>query len=290
MKGMKLNSQGQSLITVVVASAIGIGAMMAIVTMMTSAFKAQRHVEMKDDMVLMRRALSQGIKCETTIPNPAVCNGTTPLILRDLSGNPLTAASLISSGPLAGSAQMGDYYVRATCSNAERTLTVRVARALSDGTFIQDPMTKRFWDFNSTPNPIFGPARPICQEILGGSTTGQQCPANHVQVGFRSDGQPTCRPIGTVHASPSCPSGQAINTINANGGVVCKTMTQTYPVPVPILTALHPTCTPPPSKDPGWLAGCMAAGNRWCLVNGFYGGATVEYNTVVMYVLCIGAK
>ncbi len=287
---MRSDRTGMSLVSVLIAAAIAAVLAVVIGKMLGDAFKGQKFAQQKDEVAFMRRSIVNAMRCRQTIPNPAVCDGITPIMLRDSSDQPITEP-LIATGPLAGSGKFGEYYVRSTCSNVEKTLTVRMARARPDGTFIKDPMQNRDFDFLRPPNPIFGPNSPMCTEVLGASAGGEQCPAFRVMVGINADGSPNCVPLQTVMPVPSCPANQFMKGVRADGSADCRAAANNFTVPIGQLTALQPGCSIAVGDFGTFVAGCMNGGSQWCQARGFLSGVPISFVDVNNLVIsCLGVQ
>lgn len=112
-------------------------------------FSVNRKLELRGDIEIIRRTLFDAIDCDATIA-AAACNSTSAPggeqapFLRLQRRSAVAGQPLFLTGPLEadGSARIGEWNVRASCSAAERTLVVRAARPLANGAFARDPMDR----------------------------------------------------------------------------------------------------------------------------------------------------
>lgn len=183
------------LATTMLVGVIGGIFMLAQQQMLSNGMNAQRHLTLRDDISAIRRhiihsldctnTLAEGIPLGTTtsapIPNPMTgnhCDLTSSsrmlLTLRDRNNNPLTAALETAAGDTQNTGRVGDWVILSECDHTtNHSLVIRAARNEGTG-FLEDPLTKRRYDFSSNPLYLFGGpttsqgAQRICQESLGG--------------------------------------------------------------------------------------------------------------------------
>lgn len=260
---MRTAQRGMGLMGVLTTAFVGGIIGLTLTSMLTRMARSEKYIEEKSEIASLKQSLSQAIKCAQTIPNPAVCDGVTPVILRDGAGQPITTLPLVPNGTFKGSGKYGNFYVRATCSNTLKTMTVQIAKPSPDGkSFAVDPLEKIAFDFNRPPNPVYGPSNPICGSTLGGSAGGLNCPAGEAMTGIQADGTPNC-----------------------------KAYVKRYAVSDATLTAYHSACNPAmeAANLANWVLSCNAAADRWCRALGFVGGHLPQNNGVTGGAICFGA-
>ncbi len=186
------SERGTSLISAVIAIGIVTLASTHLFRTTSQSMSSMRFVEQRGDMESIRQMLISGLDCSATFLDNAVntnvdCSSTSALngqssgkFLRlrraTLNGGVhYITGSLETSGNFANAGRFGDWYLRATCSEAEQSLVIRVARGTSTGTFAKDPLTGQVLDWNHPSSLLFGSGSggtPICfNSSSGGSSS-----------------------------------------------------------------------------------------------------------------------
>lgn len=192
---------GLTLVEVLTASSIlgilGYG----VARMSGTAFQAASLSNNRQDLASLKMVVREQVNCAQTLglPDnydfsvPAPCAG--PYLLRK-NGNVLLGTSISGDSERT---LIGDYKVRATCSNNQLDVMVQSTRI--------DPLTKVILP----PRNLFSGSggNGLCSQYF----TGVACPAGTTRTGI-SDGMPVCTPV-----SP-CPTGQ-VQTGVSNGVPVC---------------------------------------------------------------------
>jgi len=176
-----------SLVAVAIASVIAAG----LATVYSRGFTYQTHLEQRTDQMGIRDLLASSIDCRATLASAGINEDTPGSSCASTSapggqvGPFLRLYRRTSSGPKAltgplaanGSARLGRFDVRASCSGTERTLVVRLARVNEDGTNKKDAMTgkEQGWDARNAlvfGDPTVDPrAFPLC---FGGAPSREQ--------------------------------------------------------------------------------------------------------------------
>ena len=142
--------QGAGIIAILVASAIiGLIAYYAS-QMVTSAYRLQRHMEIRSDMLELRNLVNTKLDCNGTVnPRPAACGSNSQMALKKADGTDLIVFN--SGGLTAGYTKLGKYSLRAscvdcpTCPNGKRLL---VESAWFEGSAAKkDPLNGKPLDF-----------------------------------------------------------------------------------------------------------------------------------------------
>lgn len=182
---------GGSLVGALVAVAITSVLAAGLATVYSRGFTYQNHLEQRTDQMGIRDLLADSIDCRATLASAGInedspgtsCASTSEAggqvgpflrLYRRTSGGPKAL-----TGPLArnGSARLGRFDVRATCSGTERTLIVRLARVNEDGTSKKDAMTGKEQGWYAKNALVVGDptidarAFPLC---FGGAPSRQQ--------------------------------------------------------------------------------------------------------------------
>lgn len=183
------------LASVLIAGFIGGALLLAQQKMLVLGMKATRHVALKDDVESMRRHILESLDCTTTltegmqvggaamgaIADPMTgdhCNLSSGarklLLLRDRNHNSLTAPLVGAAGSIHGTGRLGDWVLLTECDRiSSHSLAIRAARSIGNS-FLEDPLTKRRYDFASEPLYLFGGpvdspgGQRLCQDRLGG--------------------------------------------------------------------------------------------------------------------------
>lgn len=173
------NQKGETLITVLAAATIGSIVMLGASRFTNTLFKSTKHTELNADFALLKNVLNEQVDCAATFasagidPNdPKFCNTNSSDTGQNGAGIYLRLRRKVSNGSvqfltgplIQGSAKLGTYSIRATCSVGEQTLVVRAAMPVGSG-FAQDPLTRRLASWDMPKALLFGGAAgsiPIC--------------------------------------------------------------------------------------------------------------------------------
>ncbi len=175
--------------TVLAAATIGSIVMLGASRFTSTLFKSTKHSELSADFALLKNVLNDQIDCDATFasaginPNdPKFCNSNSSDTGQDQAGIYLRLRRKVSNGSVQfltgalnhGSAKLGTYSIRATCSVAEQSLVVRAAMPLGKG-FAEDPLTRRLASWDIPKALLFGGAGtaiPLCYK--GGSALSKR--------------------------------------------------------------------------------------------------------------------
>lgn len=274
---MGTNQRGQSLVSVLVAAAIGGMVMVSVTGFTTAMFRSVKHTELTGELADLRTLINGQIDCDATFaaagidPNdPKACNTISAAGGQNGAGVYLRLARKTRNGsaqflttPLVGGVgQLGSYSLRATCSVAEQTIVVRAARPSGNG-FVEDPLTKRPAGWDEAKGLLVGsaPSFPLC---YGGGSSGPRRQGT-ILVGMEvfnagefvdvdvTGGAPALRGLGYVDTfewtEPFKKSGRIFATAsysyvdvrNSSSNVTATPVLRvTYPSPGVVRIALEP--------------------------------------------------
>ena len=171
--------QGGSLLAVIVASAIGLIVTVSIGKTLVFMFKGMQFAEGRAEFEAIRQMLAADVDCDGTMNGVNVAtectsssgtqdvSGTRYLRLRRSvtgAGVHYFSQSLETSGNFINAGRIGNHYVKATCSAAEQSLVIKVARADGAGGFATDPLTGAVQNWSNAKSLIYGTGAgvPIC--------------------------------------------------------------------------------------------------------------------------------
>ncbi len=192
------NQQGSSLMSAVIAVSLSVIAINALFRTTNISMQSMSFIENRADRESIRHLIMNGLDCNATFTsqavNTAIDCGTSSALSGQTGGKFLRlrratvgggthhiTGPLETSGNFANAGRIGNWYVRATCSESEQSLVIRTALSDGAGGFAKDKLTGQVLDWNHPKALLFGAGSggtPIC---FDNSTPGNTV-NNNVQL------------------------------------------------------------------------------------------------------------
>lgn len=174
--------KGNALLWIVVAVAASSITLLELSRWFVGLQKATNSVKLDSELASLRQLITNSLDCGAIFSAAGIdpmspgssCGSTSaaggqvgpylPLFRRTATST-VPLGTFRTSSPLAGTTQIGNYYLRTTCSASEQSLVVRVGRYDESGAVINDPVLgqAKSGDFESPRSLLFGGATiPLC--------------------------------------------------------------------------------------------------------------------------------
>lgn len=286
------SQRGASLISVLVAAGL-VGVVALVGAKLTANLGAgTRRAELRGEREVIRSLIYNEIDCAATFATAGIdpaapggsCTSTSApggqsgpylrLARRTADGNVHYLTDVPGSG---GAAKVGDWSVRVSCSAAEQSLVVRVARPISGGGFARDPLNENVtYNWNEPRGLLYGGsggAMPLCFGRAGGVPLIQTGigTSNSCDVGFIGGLCQSGYHVNVTFPTPFSTPPQVMvtpNLISAQGGCVGGATDQVRAIAANITTTgFKMYCSGSPEDSCGVYEGYQTIGRcNWMAI------------------------